>query len=273
MSTAGPGSPGPAVPSRFGPGWARRAGALSFPLLWRARGHGRHYVPRTGPVLLACNHVGFLDGPLLVAMSPRGVHCLIKSELFEGAIGLLMRATGQIGVRRESGSGDRAAMGAALAVLRRGGVVWIFPEGSRGRGDVAEVRTGIAWLAMRSGAPVVPVACLGARWTGESVERLPPFRRRLDVVFGPPVPVVPAPGVPGRVALVRAAEELRAVLARHVREAVEATGQRLPADDGPDGHGSGSGQGRNASGPDRRGSDPDGHEGDRDECERRGDRS
>ena len=78
---------------------------------------------------------------------------------------------------------------------------------------------------------------------------------------------------PGRVALVRAAEELRAVLARHVREAVEATGQRLPADDGPDGHGSGSGQGRNASGPDRRGSDPDGHEGDRDECERRGDRS
>ncbi len=196
---------------------------------WRVHVHGAELVPRTGPVVLASNHAGFLDGPMLVGLSPRGVHCLVKSEMCRGPLGMVLRAGGQIAIRRDRA--DRSALQAALGVLARGGVVGIFPEGSRGRGDMAEVRAGIAWLAVRSGAMVVPVACLGTRRTGESPHRLAPFGRRLDLVFGAPVDVTPQEGASGRQALATAAESIRRVLAEHVRAAAEATGQELPQDD------------------------------------------
>lgn len=215
-----------AAPGR--PWWAPAAARLLFGGIWPARVHGAALVPAEGPVLFASNHLGLVDGPLLVAVAPRWTRCLVKQEMFTGPGGLILRAAGQIAVNRSRG--DRAALEQALAVLAGGGAVGVFPEGTRGRGDVGSVRQGIAWLALRSGAPVVPVACLGTRRTGESTSALPGVRRRLDVVFGAPVRLEPRPGVPGRVALSEASARVQAVMAAHVATAVELTGQALPDD-------------------------------------------
>jgi 1-acyl-sn-glycerol-3-phosphate acyltransferase len=112
----------------------------------------------------------------------------------------------------------------ADAVPDRGGVL------TRGRGDVGAVRLGVAWPALSSGAPVVPVACLGTRRTGQSTHRVPRPRTRLDVVFGEALVLDADRGVPGRLALARAGERVRDRMAGHVRRAVELTGQTLPAD-------------------------------------------
>lgn len=210
------------------PWWGPFASSLLFRVLWPTRVHDAHLVPLSGPLLFASNHIGFLDGPLLVAVAPRFVHCLVKQEMFRGPVGGLLRATEQIPVARDRG--DRAALGTALGLLSDGGAVGVFPEGTRGRGDMGEVRQGVAWLALRSGAPVVPVACLGTRRTGESTGRPPRVRRRLDVVFGEPVSLVARPGVPGRVALAEASATLRDTMAAHVARAQTRTGQSLPDD-------------------------------------------
>jgi 1-acyl-sn-glycerol-3-phosphate acyltransferase len=185
-------------------------------------------VPETGGVLFASNHLGFLDGPLLVAVAPRYTRCLVKSEMFTGVIGALLRSAGQIPVRRNAV--DRAALEAAVDVLRGGGAVGVFPEGARGRGDVGDVRLGVAWLALRAGVPVVPVACLGTRRTGQSTHRLPPPGRRLDVVFGSPVVLDRPAGTSRRAALTAAGATLQHTLASHVRDAVDLSWQSLPAD-------------------------------------------
>jgi 1-acyl-sn-glycerol-3-phosphate acyltransferase len=214
------------------PWWARPTAAVLFGAggVWPVRVHGSQDVPRTGPVLFASNHVGLLDGPMLVGSAPRWVQCLVKEEMFGLVLGPILRATGQIPVRRDHG--DRAALGRALEVMASGGCVGVFPEGTRGRGDVGSVRLGVAWLALRSGAPVVPVACLGTRRSGRGTSTPRRPRARLDLVFGAPQTVVPTPAVPGRQALAHAGAALQARLSAHVRAAIEITGQVLPDDPG-----------------------------------------
>lgn len=219
----------PRVPRAIGPGWGRWLGRFVARVIWNTRVVGRENVPRTGPVIIAANHAGWADGPLMIGCTPRGTHIMVKVEMFASAIGWLFRATGQISVDRRNG---RPALVQALGVLKRGGVVGIFPEGSRGRGDASSARAGVAWLAVNAGAPVVPVAMLGTRRTGERVGRIPGFRRRLLVEYGAPVTVDLA-GLSGREAVGKAAEVIRDALATHVREVSERTGIPLP-DDGPD---------------------------------------
>ena len=223
-AAAGPAAPGPA-----GPRWSRWVGRFLARVVWDTRVVGRDLVPRTGAVLLAANHLGVVDGPLVHGVVPRGTHVLVKEEMFRGPIGLVLRAAGQIPVDR---TGGRPALAAALAVLRRGGAVGIFPEGNRGRGDASSARAGVAWLAAQSGAPVVPVAVLGTRRTGEGLGHVPGPRRRLVVEFGAPVHLEPPPGASRREAVAHAHEVLRVALAEHVRGASERWGMPLP-DDGP----------------------------------------
>ena len=125
---------------------------------------------------------------------------LVKSEMFWGPVGSVLRAAGQIPVEHDGG---RSALNSALVVLRRGGVVGVFPEGNRGKGDAASARAGIAWLALNGHAPVVPVAVLGTRRTGESVGHVPGLRRRLAIEFGEPLVLERAAGTSGRAALER----------------------------------------------------------------------
>lgn len=218
------------VPSPAGPAWSRWIGWFLARGVWATDVVGAHHVPRTGPVLLAANHTGVVDGPILAGVSPRPTHILVKEEMFHGPVGLVLRAAGQIPVDRQGG---RTALTTALGVLRRGGVVGIFPEGNRGRGDATSARAGIAWLALNGQAPVVPVAILGTRRTGESVGHVPGFRRRLVVEFGEPVVVERAPGVSGRAALVAANEAVRVTLSDLVTRASARSGLVLPTD-GPD---------------------------------------
>ena len=217
--------PGPA-----GPRWSRRIGRFLARVVWRTTVIGAERVPRTGPVLLSANHTGAIDGPVVHGVSPRGTHFLVKEEMFSalgGLVGVVLRAAGQIPVDR---SGGRPALVAALGVLRRGGVVGIFPEGNRGRGDAATARAGVAWLAVATGAPVVPVAVLGTRRTGESIGHVPGPRRRLVVEFGEPVRLEPPGELSGRAAVGHAHEVLRAALSEHVRTVSERTGVPLPDD-------------------------------------------
>jgi 1-acyl-sn-glycerol-3-phosphate acyltransferase len=230
VTTSRPGGrPHEAAPGAPGRWWGRIVGFVVAHVLWRTKVQGLEHVAE-GPVLLAVNHVSVLDGPLVYSANRRSVQFLVKTEMFRGFFGWVLRQVGQIPVDR-SGT-DRAALAAAVAVLRAGGVAGIFPEGSRGRGDVAAVRTGIAWIALQSGAPVVPVAVLGTRRTGEPAGGLPRLRRRLHVVHGEPFRLTRPEGVPGKQALAMAAEQVRARLVEHVERAVALTGEPLPDDPG-----------------------------------------
>jgi 1-acyl-sn-glycerol-3-phosphate acyltransferase len=215
------------LPSVWGPRWSRWIGWFLAHVVWNTRVTGRHHVPRGGPVLLAANHTGVIDGPVLAGVAPRGAHILVKAEMFVGPLGWILRLAGQIPVDRDGG---RTALATALGVLRRGGVVGIFPEGSRGRGDASDARAGITWLALNGKAPVVPVAVLGTRRTGEGVNHLPGLRRRVVIAFGEPVLLERAPGVSGREATAAANDRLRDALALHVAATVTATGLTLPTD-------------------------------------------
>jgi 1-acyl-sn-glycerol-3-phosphate acyltransferase len=203
---------------------------------WDLHVHHRERVPATGPVILAPNHVGWLDGPLLVATSPRPVHAMVKREEFAGRSRRLLVATGQIPLYRDAV--DVAAVKLAVRLLRDGHVVAIYPEGARGEGDAEYVKRGWAYLAMVTGAPIVPVATFGTRLAGESIEQQPPAGRRLDVVFGEPVPVDAVPWPRRRADVRELTEHLQTILAAHIAESAElcgATASRAAPDaEGPE---------------------------------------
>lgn len=147
---------------------------------------GLENLPRTGPVLLAINHISALDPLLGGAAVNRKVHFMAKAELFRSApLRALLRQLGAFPVRR--GEADRNAIRQALALLKAGEVVGIFPEGTRSPdGRLQQAQTGIALLARRAGAAVVPMAIAGSggilpkgRWL--------PRPARVRVVIGPPI--------------------------------------------------------------------------------------
>lgn len=196
--------------------------------LWDVRVHGAELVPTEGPVILASNHIATMDGPLSVLMSPRRpTYALAKRELFRGPVGGALDRSGQIPIDRDVVV-DRTAIDRCIRVLRDGSALVVFPEGMRDAGEFAWVRSGAAYLAMVTGAPIVPVAMLGTRVAGDSPRSTPRLRSRMHVVFGDPLPVEQVPW-PRRQAVVRsAAEDLRVKLAAHVRQAAERTGTPLP---------------------------------------------
>lgn len=182
---------------------------------WSVRVYGVEQVPADGPVILAPNHLGFIDGPLLFGVAPRPVHTLAKHEMFRGPVGWVLRGVGQIPVDRDQP--DRDVLQAVLGVLDAGRMVAVYPEGTRGAGDFSELRPGLAWFALRSGAPVVPVVFLGSGSRGRTLGSLPRLRSRLDVVFGAPV-VVESSGRRTRAALDAASDQLRTALVAHHTE-------------------------------------------------------
>ena len=191
---------------------SRWLAARLFPLVYRLRVYGSDRIPATGPVVLVANHSAFLDGPLLFGLIGRRSVFLIKRELFRGPLGWYLRRLGQQPVQR--GEPDRTPLLAAVRTLRDGGVVGVFPEGTRGEGDVLSAQHGAAWLARSTGAAVLPVACRGTRRPG----RRRRFRPRVDVLVGEPFPVA---GGRGRVALTTSTERIRAELAALVAQVDE----------------------------------------------------
>lgn len=194
---------------------------------WNTTIIGREHFPKDGPVLVACNHIGVIDGPLLHGCLPRGSHILVKKEFFESKLGFLMDWSGQIPVDRQNG---RASLVTAKSLLDEGRVVGIFPEGSRGAGKVEDVRAGVAWLEVNTGAPIVFAACLGTRPEGASVGHVPPPRAKLHVVLSEPQTIPDLQR--GRAGIAQAIDFIGRGLRVHVENAVELTGVRLPGDEG-----------------------------------------
>ncbi|MCW2756100.1 MAG: 1-acyl-sn-glycerol-3-phosphate acyltransferase [Marmoricola sp.] len=192
---------------------------------WDITQVGTENVPGHGPVVLAANHIGFLDGPLMAIVGPRPVHALTKRELYSGPLGAFLTVSGQIPVDRDEP--DPLALKTALRVLRDGGVAGLFPERTRGSGEVLTAAGGAAYLAMASGATVVPMAFLGTRLPGTS-STFPPARTRIVMTYGEPLTIAQQ-GWPRRQSDVRAlTETIRQAIITNVRAAEAATGMTLP---------------------------------------------
>lgn len=166
--------------------------AVLTPLLhlcFRVRVEGREHVPRTGPVILAANHRSFLDSIFLPLVVRRRVTFVAKAEYFDDPkTAWFFRGVGQIPIRREGGSASERALDAAMDVLRRGGVFAIYPEGTRTRdGYLHRGHTGVARLALRSGAPIVPVGLIGTDEVQPVDRKLPRLFRPVTIRFGEPI--------------------------------------------------------------------------------------
>ncbi|MEU7426729.1 lysophospholipid acyltransferase family protein [Streptomyces sp. NPDC040750] len=192
--------------------------------LWKPRVLGAWKVPATGPVIFAVNHSHNIDGPMVMGVAPRPTHFLIKKEAFVGPLDPFLTGIGQLKVDRASA--DRTAISQALDVLAAGGVLGIFPEGTRGEGDFASLRAGLAYFAVRGGAPIVPVAVLGSsKRPSRLTKALPPLRSRVDVVFGDPFDAGDGTGRRTRKALDEATERIQKQLTRHLENARRLTGR------------------------------------------------
>ncbi len=176
---------------------------------FRVRVHGRERMPATGPVLVIANHSSMIEPQLIFGMLPRRSAFLVKAELFKGVAGKFLVAIGQIPLKR--GEIDRKPLMTAVGVLSDGGVVGIFPEGTRGAGDVGGAERGAAWLVRASGATVLPVATRGTRKPADGKRR---WRPRVDILVGEPF--TPKVG-PGKTGLDQGTEELRGELAALVK--------------------------------------------------------
>jgi 1-acyl-sn-glycerol-3-phosphate acyltransferase len=154
-------------------------------LVWtRKEVVGLKNVPKRGPVILASNHVNLLDPPLLAIVLPRRIIYMGKIELWKTPIiGSLYTLVGFIPVRRFEG--DLAALRKAEKALRQNQVLGMFPEGTRSRKPgLGKGQPGTAIIALRSGAPIVPVAVSGTE--GVAVPRSLFRLTRVRVVFGKP---------------------------------------------------------------------------------------
>ncbi|MFF4599101.1 lysophospholipid acyltransferase family protein [Amycolatopsis sp. NPDC001319] len=176
---------------------------------FRIRVHGRDRMPDAGPVVVIANHSSMIEPQLIFGMLPRRSAFLVKAEMFKGAAGRFLRAIGQIPVKR--GEIDRTPLMTAVGVLKAGGVVGIFPEGTRGAGDVGVAEKGAAWLVRAAGAAVLPVATRGTLKPADGKRR---WRPRVDILVGEPF--TPKVG-PGRTGLEEGTEELRLQLAGLVK--------------------------------------------------------
>lgn len=163
-------------------------------LIYRPRVEGRRNVPKTGPVIIASNHLSFIDSVAIPVAAPRRVHFLAKSSYFEGKgmkgrmVGGFMRSVGAIPVNRGAGQAALDALDQQRRLLDEGLAVALYPEGTRSTdGRLYKGRTGAAFLALQTGAPVVPVGLVGtadAMPVGASIPRL---GTRVTVRFGEPL--------------------------------------------------------------------------------------
>ena len=214
------------APSEWGLRLTRPLVRLWLQLSWRVKVHGSQYVPSSGAVILAANHIGVLDGPTLVAMTRRPTFALVKREAFTGAVGRFLAHLGQISLNRREI--DPQAIRKAVHLLRSGKVLAVFPEGSRTGGEVAWAKRGAAYLAMVSGAPVVPVAILGTREPGQSKSQLPHLRSSIHLVYGEPFHLPRTPWPRRKAVVADWTAFVRERLAAHVVAAQALTGLPLP---------------------------------------------
>jgi len=166
--------------------FSRNSVLLAAKLLWKISYIDTANIPKTGPLIIASNHASHLDPPLIGAGVPRKVTFIAKQELFSVPfVGWWMKQIGQISVAR--GGGGKEALATAEEVLRNDGCIIIFPEGTRTKsGRMQRGRTGVAVLALRTGAPVIPAAVEGTFEAFGHGKKIPK-PGRVTVQFGKPL--------------------------------------------------------------------------------------
>ena len=186
---------------------------LVIPLVARLRTEGLANVPKRGPVILAMNHLHWVDIPMASVRVPRVTHYMAKIELFSvPVLGGVMRRSGAFPVRR--GEGDREALRTAERLLAEGEAVVVFPEGHRSdTGQLIPAHPGAGYIAMRTGAPVVPVSISGTRRVFKGLH-FGPFAPRVTIRYGKPFSVGGGDGRRSRDGLAAATEEIM----RHIAE-------------------------------------------------------
>lgn len=149
---------------------------------------GIENVPRHGPVILACNHLSFLDSILLPLFLPRPVYFLGKAEYFASwRTRWFVEGTGVVAVHRTGGDRSRDSLDTGVAILRQGGALGIYPEGTRSPdGRLYRGKTGPVRMAFEAGAPIVPCAVFGTRDVMPEGSRVP-RRGTVRVVYGEPL--------------------------------------------------------------------------------------
>lgn len=163
-------------------------------LVYRPRVEGRDNVPLDGPVIIASNHLSFIDSIAIPVAAPRPVQFLAKSTYFEGTgfKGWLSRtfftSIGAIPVRRGAGQAALDALDQQRQLLEEGRAVALYPEGTRSLdGRLYKGRTGVAFLALQTGARVVPVGIIGTDKVMPKGAKLPSVTHRVTVRFGEPL--------------------------------------------------------------------------------------
>ncbi|MCC3772450.1 1-acyl-sn-glycerol-3-phosphate acyltransferase, partial [Streptomyces sp. UNOC14_S4] len=178
--------------------------------LFRPRVEGMEHLPETGAAIIAGNHLSFSDHFMMPTMVKRRISFLAKQEYFTGR-GLrgrlsaaFFRGVGAIPVDRSGKEAAQAAVDTGLEVLNQGGLLGIYPEGTRSHdGRLYKGRVGVAAMALQSGAPVIPCAMIGtfeAQPTGRRLPRLVPITIR----FGEPLDFSRYAGMQDQRAVLRA---------------------------------------------------------------------
>ncbi|WP_226351174.1 MULTISPECIES: 1-acyl-sn-glycerol-3-phosphate acyltransferase [unclassified Pseudonocardia] len=179
-------------------------------LVWRPRVRGADRIPATGPVILAANHRAAVDTAFIPLVAPRKVAFLGKAEYFTGRglrgrlMAAFLGALGYIPVDRANARAGLAALAAGREVLERGGAFGIYPEGTRSLdGKLHRGHTGVASLALSTGAVVVPVGLIGTERV-QPIGRLFPRLARVEIRFGRPLEFSRYDGLEGAPAIRRA---------------------------------------------------------------------
>lgn len=178
------------------PFWYWLVRALMVPFMrvwWGLRISGAEHIPAEGAAIVAPNHKSFWDAFFVAAATRRHVRFIGKSELFNGAAGGLLLRLGAFPVRR--GRSDAEAIETALEILRQGGLLAMFPEGTRVRdpAQLGDPRRGVGRLALDTGAVIVPAAIAGTQrlFLGPF-----PIPRRVRLAFSEPIKVEDLPRTP-----------------------------------------------------------------------------
>ncbi len=156
---------------------------------WKFTLEGYDQLPSTGPAILCPNHVSFLDSAFLMLTLPRNISFVGKAEYMDDwKTKFLFPAMGMIPIDRSGGDKSSAALDTAEAVLRRGELFGIFPEGTRSRdGDLYKGHTGAARLAFKVGCPIFPVGIVGTREIQPPHAKLPKLGKPCTIRIGAPI--------------------------------------------------------------------------------------
>jgi len=169
---------------------ARPVVAVFCRLMWRMEWRHTEYIPLTGGLIIAANHQTYIDPFWVCGRVPRPARFLAWNEAFNWPIvGFSLRLLGAWPLQLEGS--DPAPIRRSLQWLSEGGAIMIFPEGGRGNpdGSMKKLKAGAVRMALDAGVPILPVTIRGGEQVWPNTFRLPRFRRRVEIIYHPPIQV------------------------------------------------------------------------------------